>query len=245
MSIALIATRKLLSFLRETYPGLIILFVPASTTSELQPLDKGFNFPFKSMITRSACSWLSNVISRQLESGTEPNSVDVPKTKTALVGPFCGWLSSAVKEMKLQPETIRRSFIDSGIMIAWDSSSSIHFLWQAEAMELHSKGTLWDPPATAKRSKNGKVSRTQISVCGLDEVSIDFDDVPEDELKIIEVAESDITIMDTVDMTASSSSDPVDVQEVDEDQLPIEIADTIAKAAMRRSKRNLKAANSR
>jgi hypothetical protein len=42
---------KLLAALRRKYPMLIILFVPATCTSRLQPLNVGFNFDFKSIIT--------------------------------------------------------------------------------------------------------------------------------------------------------------------------------------------------
>ena len=44
----------LLANLKRKYPALIILFVPASCTPKLQPLDVGFNSSWKSLITREA-----------------------------------------------------------------------------------------------------------------------------------------------------------------------------------------------
>ena len=243
--------------LRATYPNLIILFVPANTTCELQPLDTGFNFPFKSSITRSACKWLSALISQQLSDGVQPGNVAVPKTKAALTQPFCGWLNDAVVEMSTKPETIRRAFVDTGIMLAWDTSSSTHFAWRADALALQESEKLWCPLPSAKRFKSGKVSQTQITVSGLDGDDNDLEDEcdddgnlddlrDDDELAVFEVATS------MANVTTSESEIPAGVtvtESIAESDpsvhLPISMAESIGQAIMRRSGRNLSEANAR
>ena len=51
--------RKALHALRQEYPGLIIVFVPARCTPILQPLDVGFNGPCKLRVRTAASKWLA------------------------------------------------------------------------------------------------------------------------------------------------------------------------------------------
>ena len=55
-----------LEVLKSKYPNLILLFVPASCTAELQPLDLSYNFVFKSGVASLFVSWLSRVAQEQL-----------------------------------------------------------------------------------------------------------------------------------------------------------------------------------
>ena len=50
----------------KRYPNLMLLFVPASCTAELQPLDLSYNFVFKSGVASLFASWLSQVAQEQL-----------------------------------------------------------------------------------------------------------------------------------------------------------------------------------
>ena len=88
---------KLIATLKEKYPGLLMLCVPPSCTSELQPLDVLFNGPFKAYLKRLAAQWLAGVIAQQVKDGISPMEVKVPVTKTKLQGPFVGWLAESVK----------------------------------------------------------------------------------------------------------------------------------------------------
>ena len=62
-------TGPVLEVLKSKYPNLILLFVPASCTAELQPLDLFYNFVFKSGVASLFASWLSQVAQEQLLRG--------------------------------------------------------------------------------------------------------------------------------------------------------------------------------
>eukprot|EP00731_Ephydatia_muelleri_P002885 Em0001g2885a len=64
-----------LEALKTKYTNLVILFVPASCTAELQPLDLSFNFVFKSGVATLFASWLSQVAQEQLLKGVPPEKL--------------------------------------------------------------------------------------------------------------------------------------------------------------------------
>ena len=158
----------LLARLQTKYPTLLILFIPASCTSALQPLDIGFNFDFKAIITALACAWLSLQVSTQLENGTEPEAVTVPHKKTELVEPFCSWLAAACRKMKTPEKksgTVR-AWEKSGMTIAWEHGSQRRQELFEEAKKLDAGGTLFVTHSD-RRSKAGKVPRTLMTVAGM------------------------------------------------------------------------------
>ena len=62
-----------LEALKSKYTNLVILFVPASCTTEFQPLDLSFNlFVFKSGVATLFTSWLSHVAQEQLLKDVPP-----------------------------------------------------------------------------------------------------------------------------------------------------------------------------
>ena len=65
----------LLEVLKSKYPNLILLFVPASCTAELQPLDLSYNFVFKSGVASLFASWLSQVAQEQLLRGVSQDQL--------------------------------------------------------------------------------------------------------------------------------------------------------------------------
>ena len=114
--------KEILEKLKAKYPNLIVLFVPASCTSQLQPLDVYFNQPWKGMVTKLACEYLSDFIAKQLRSGVAPSDVTVPSKKSELVEPFCEWVASATEWIRPQKEVLLRGWKESGISIAFDDT---------------------------------------------------------------------------------------------------------------------------
>jgi len=98
-----------LTFCWYRYPKLLILFIPATCTGELQPLDVGFNGLWKVFITKFANTWLSENIMQQLRVNPDPTTVKLGLKKSDLVAPFCGWIAAATLEMKTRsaPFTLR------------------------------------------------------------------------------------------------------------------------------------------
>ena len=108
----------LLARLKAKYPRLLISFVPASCTSELQALDVGFNGPFKGWITHFANKWLAADIRRQLEADPDPTRIRLGMKKSDLVEPFCGWIADATAVMKTKPALILRCWEKTGVLVA-------------------------------------------------------------------------------------------------------------------------------
>ena len=89
---------------------MLILFIPASCTSDLQPLDVGFNGPWKVMITKFAGKWLTENIQEQLRVDPDPTKITIGMKKSDLVEPFCGWIAAATTEIKTRTAMIRRGW---------------------------------------------------------------------------------------------------------------------------------------
>ena len=116
----------LLASLKRKYPYLIILFVPASCTSALQPLDVGFNSDFKAIITALACAWLSAFITGLLKTGTSADDIVLPTKKTELVAPFCAWVAGACEQMTLPPSALPRRVRGRRLAFLWPSPPATH-----------------------------------------------------------------------------------------------------------------------
>jgi hypothetical protein len=122
----------LLANLKRKYPALIILFVPASCTPKLQPLDVGFNSSWKSLITREACMWLAALVAVQIAGGIEAAKVVVKTTKKELCRPFCLWVAVATREMKNRREECAKAWDKSGITVAWDADARVQLFEEAK-----------------------------------------------------------------------------------------------------------------
>jgi hypothetical protein len=211
----------LLARLRKKYPRLIILFVPATCTSELQPLDVGFNYDFKAFITALACAWLSLQVTKQLEAGVAPEQVQVPHKKSELVAPFCGWLASACRKMNSAEKiaTTRRAWEKTGVLIAWDYSNPIRAALLDEAKAKHQEGSLFITHS-ARRSKAGKVPRTLLVVAG----AMDMKEVvePADEDGDEKVDEpDDCTVLEPAEnVEAEEEGQEQEDEHEEEEQLP-------------------------
>ena len=156
----------LLARLKATYPRLLILFIPASCTSELQALDVGFNGPWKGWTTHFANKWLAGDIRRQLDAYPDPTHIRLGMKKSDLVEHFCGWIADATAVMKTKPELIRRLWEKTGVLVAWAFGSAERNELLRAANELHAAGELWKP-ILDKVAKSGTVPRTRMVCHGL------------------------------------------------------------------------------
>lgn len=60
-------SEEFLSWMKEEYPHLIILFVPGGTTSKFQPADTGLNRPFKAAVKAAYHLWYAQDVGQQLQ----------------------------------------------------------------------------------------------------------------------------------------------------------------------------------
>ena len=121
---------EIVTWLREEYPNLILLFVPPSCTPVLAPLDVDFNGPWKQSMIFLCQSWLSQFVNSQFAAGKAAADIHIPLRKTQLVPHFTGWLHANVLKFSKDTTLIKRAFSKVGNMVAprgtVDSISAIH-----------------------------------------------------------------------------------------------------------------------
>jgi hypothetical protein len=156
---------ELLKSLKQKYPYLLIMFVPASCTGELQPLDVGVNGPWKRLVTKFAGAWLADHVKQQLDLNPDPSKVVLSTKKSVLVQPFCSWIFEATTVLKQKPLLIKSAWERTGVLVAWEFGSSERTQLLSQAMELHAKGELWKP-RTDKTFQDGSVPRTRLACHG-------------------------------------------------------------------------------
>ena len=83
--------------------------------------------------------------------GVDPVDIALKTGKKALIGPFCEWVSEAVKWAREEPEMLLRSCRNcgktdanpDGLLVAWEFESDERQRLLSAATELHEKGELW------------------------------------------------------------------------------------------------------
>ena len=89
-----------LAWLNHWYPMIILLFVPASFTPFLQPLDVAVNFVFKDRISNWATQWFASQVALQISEAEGPTTkVLMDLSLVALKRPFCMAVSKALKDV--------------------------------------------------------------------------------------------------------------------------------------------------
>jgi hypothetical protein len=89
------------------------VFVPAGTTSLIQPVDVVFNAPFKAAVEREATKHLQENLNSYVEGRINASERRVLFTK---------WVGAAWEELSSKTEMIVRSFEKCGISVAPDGS---------------------------------------------------------------------------------------------------------------------------
>ena len=86
---------SILETVADTYPNCILLYVPASCTSMLQPLDVAVNSVSKRLITSFFAAWLAMEAKKQFHNGMATPDLKVDLRLIALREPFISWVVSA------------------------------------------------------------------------------------------------------------------------------------------------------
>ena len=95
---------------------LIPIFVPASCTSELQPLDLSVNMVFKTLMKKKFSNWYSEKI---FEGLTQNKGGPVPKVSlnmSIIKSVHATWLIEVLNELGSRKELIRKGFREAGIL---------------------------------------------------------------------------------------------------------------------------------
>lgn len=114
-------SESVVTWLRETYPYIILAFVPGGCTGAVQIPDTCLNRPFKAAIKESYCQWVIEQLTSQLqETGILPANMKLD-IALATVRPWSlAWLLSAFKQLLTISAGIRRAYEKAGTMQLWD-----------------------------------------------------------------------------------------------------------------------------
>ena len=114
---------SLLARLKGLYKNLIVLFVPASCTSQLQPLYLTFNSVFKCILASLFALWMSNKAKEQLLAGVQCDSLKFDFRLSAVRVPFITWVHSALKKIIASKQNaLSDGWVKSGISVCWPVS---------------------------------------------------------------------------------------------------------------------------
>ena len=95
--------------------NLIGIQVPPNTTSELQPLDVGFNKPYKTALSTKFSEWYAGQINEQLMNGIGANSVKIKLDLSVMKPIHAVWLIQVHEEMSRKNTLIKKCFHKVGI----------------------------------------------------------------------------------------------------------------------------------
>eukprot|EP00731_Ephydatia_muelleri_P020983 Em0013g710a len=150
-----------LDVLKRKYPNLVLLFVPASCTAELQPLDLSYNFAFKTGVATLFASWLSQVAQEQLLRGVSQDQLTFDLSLKSVKTPFVKWVYMTLNKMS---ESKKSAMADgwrvSGISVSWattDEDIEERDTLYEEARALEKQKELF--VVKGERSKDAAVAR--------------------------------------------------------------------------------------
>ena len=122
----------------------LLIFVPATYTDQLQPLDVSFNGPFKSVLRRAMQAWLSNIVASKFVNGAAPSALNLKEEfkLTNLKAPFCAAMDEALRYFTTEKgeKAILRGFKEAGILDCFGEGSRALY---EKALAANENGTLF------------------------------------------------------------------------------------------------------
>lgn len=110
-------TEKFLNHLQSN--NFVVIYVPASCTGELQPLDVSTNDPFKKAMKAEFTSWYGGLINAALVRGEALENIKVDLTLSTMRPIHARWLIKCVGSIKR--EEVVRGWDQSGILEKYKS----------------------------------------------------------------------------------------------------------------------------
>jgi hypothetical protein len=123
--------------LKEKYPNIFLLYVPANCTSCLQPCDVILQRPFKASIQRGFTEFAIMELTKQLKEDISAATVVLDTTIATLRNKLCGWFQKAHSEVAANKCLIKKGWDKIGFADVWESK----FRWQA--MKANDNGELF------------------------------------------------------------------------------------------------------
>ncbi len=92
-----------------------VIFVPASCTGELQPLDVSVNDHFKTLMKNALSSWYSTEVQRVMDSGVTVDKIKVD-LKASLIKPLhANWLINTLYNLA-ESNAVKTAFEKTGLL---------------------------------------------------------------------------------------------------------------------------------
>lgn len=146
--------QEFLQWAKSEFPLLILLFIPATLTAWLQPLDISFNGPFKLFLRNVSGMWLAGHIEQQLREVEDPRDVKLDVRLRSLRPLLTEFLSRAMAHMADKQQLIMRGWNDSGMGKAFvmykEGESSAEF---QKAKQLEAEGKLFEQFTMKKQAQ--------------------------------------------------------------------------------------------
>ena len=120
------------TWLKDNYPWIRLIFVPANCTSEAQPMDAGVITTIKAFLRKQYGEWAVGETVNQLDSGIPVSEIkiasDVPSCKRNLFG----WLSESVSHMNLMCRVgMVRCWEKTKLLQAWNHDVQLEAIQRA------------------------------------------------------------------------------------------------------------------
>jgi hypothetical protein len=132
-------SEEFLSWMKEEYPHLIILFVPGGTTNKFQPADTGLNRPFKAAVKAAYHLWYAQDVGQQLQ-GHAVGEVKVGTVVGVMRDLSVGWLLSSWECLNGDASIVKKAWQITGLHAAFDRQV------QRAAGKMRDAGKLWRVP---------------------------------------------------------------------------------------------------
>ena len=92
-----------------------MVYVPASCTDRLQPLDLSVNAAFKLNMKNSFEDWYSHEVAKQLQEKS-PDEVDINMALSVVKPLHAKWLVSVISKLEKDSAMIKRGWTEAGII---------------------------------------------------------------------------------------------------------------------------------
>ena len=123
------------NYVKQSYPYIRLLYVPACCTPVAQPMDAGVIAKRKGLLRTKYGRWACDLTANQLQSGVKPEEVQIPTGVPTMKKLLMEWLSSTVNIMNTNDKKgVIHCWENTKLLQAWDRKVQIEASQKASAL---------------------------------------------------------------------------------------------------------------